>query len=404
MPEDSEFIEAESSKRTGKRSRSPQDAAVSKKWNLERDLQNVDDTIERYRMAIDVLKEDEDSKAPADKIKALIKEKENEKEELEALLESTSTDSEIANLEHIFAVDEAFRIEYQDPHNALAHFKEYLYWCHRERNRQSITVTPFIPIVQSSGYGKTRMIAELANEIHTIYICNRARTSSGYPPASPQVRYIFSQLDRQDVSEIQPFAWIMLAAAQEVKDCWLSPGKFWRMQIYDRTACTSFWKKVLKRYEDYTIAMKDELKVKLNDDSFIFNLFGNNRDKEEIKLLCCIDEAHMLFDEAKDRELGNFNVKFRMWLRAIHSIRWRGFFSVCISTCSKIGDIFLSFEYDTSAREVPFMHFQPFVDVATKDALVPGTHYECPTPLQLVRFGHPLFGALAKDESYLSEV
>ncbi|KAL1919410.1 uncharacterized protein VTP21DRAFT_2103 [Calcarisporiella thermophila] len=38
------------------------------------------------------------------------------------------------------------------------------------------------------------------------------------------------------------------------------------------------------------------------------------------------------------------------------------------------------------------------------DALVPDIRPECPTPLQLVRYGRPLFGALAKDASYLPEV
>ncbi|KAL1919408.1 uncharacterized protein VTP21DRAFT_2101 [Calcarisporiella thermophila] len=407
-----QLAKAENSRVAGKRSHSPQVSTASKKHNLERNLRDVSNNIERYRGAIRLLEElkgNEGAKSQIDALKAQLKEEENNKEELEALLVSTNTCSRSADYE--FAMDEAFNMQYQDPNNALEHFKKYLYWCHRKRNQQSVTIAPFIPIVQSSGYGKTRMIAELAREIHVIYICNRARTSSGYPPASPQAEYIFSILGCENAqyidftaSKVQHFSLIMLAAAQEVRDCGLNPGEFWRMQIYDRTACTNFWEKVLKRYEGYSSTETEELTERLSDGAFVLKLFGNNRDKEEIKLLCCIDEAHMLFDEAEYRVPADRNVKFRMWLRAIHSIKWEGFFSVCLSSDSRIGDIFSTFENDDLAREVNFTHFQPFFDIATKDALVPDAYSECPTPLQLVKFGRPLFGALVKDASNLCDL
>ncbi|KAL1915314.1 uncharacterized protein VTP21DRAFT_6772 [Calcarisporiella thermophila] len=336
---------------------------------------------------------------------------ENQKQQLEALLGSTSRRSETTDYECVFATDEAFKVQYQDPHDILTHMKNYLYWCHRERNQQkTIEIVPFVPIIQSSGYGKTRMIAELAGEIHTLYICNRTSASTGYPPASPNVEYFFSQLRREKVrnigtaSEVQPFALVMLAAAQEVKDSGLSPSEFWQMQIYDRTACNKFWENVMNRHQRYRSMRDEELKAKLGDEDFILKLFGNVSDRDRIVLLCCIDEAHMLFDEAKARGSGDRSVKFRMWRRAIRSIKWRGFFSVCLSTGGKIGDFFPTFDVDTSARERGFTHFQPFVDVATKDALVPDARPECPTPLQLVQYGRPLFGALARDESFIPEV
>jgi len=42
----------------------------------------------------------------------------------------------------------------------------------------------YLPIVQSSGYGKTRSVCQLASKLPLIYVCFRKKNSSGYPPAT----------------------------------------------------------------------------------------------------------------------------------------------------------------------------------------------------------------------------
>ncbi|KAL1918051.1 uncharacterized protein VTP21DRAFT_3317 [Calcarisporiella thermophila] len=328
---------------------------------------------------------------------------------LKAELEgSGGSDSACLDSEIVLQVEEAFTTQYKDPHDVLKHFKDYLSWCHWERKNQTfLEVAPFIPIVQSSGYGKTRMIAELAREIHVLYICNRAPDSTGFPLASPKVEYIFRLLslpsDGNSFSQIQPFAMMMIVAVQEIKARGLSPDVFWNMQIYERSVCTEFWEKIIARYKGYK-DMESELKPILSDEEYLIKLFEKPHNDHEITLLCCFDEAHMLIDESKNLESRDRNRMFRLWRRAIRSIKWSGFFSVCLSTNGKIGNFFPMIENDISARQVRFTQFQPFIDVATTDVLVPDTFPECPTPLQLVKLGRPLFGVLVKDENYILDV
>ncbi|KAL1919409.1 uncharacterized protein VTP21DRAFT_2102, partial [Calcarisporiella thermophila] len=225
------------------------------------ELQDLNDSIEDYRDAIRkieniIYKGAEHLRPQLVVLKAELKELEKKKEQLEA---------HASELQFMTVYFESMK------HSKCSIGILTMYW--------RILRTTYI--VQSSGYGKTRMIAELASEIHTLYICNRTSGSAGYPPASPIAGYIFSLLDRKNdpsigrASEVEPFAMIMLAAAEEVKACGLSPSEFWRMQICDRTACTNFWQVVWRRYLSYGQVEREALRAKLCDDSFIFNLFGN---------------------------------------------------------------------------------------------------------------------------------
>ncbi|KAL1917910.1 uncharacterized protein VTP21DRAFT_3744 [Calcarisporiella thermophila] len=87
-------------------------------------------------------------------------------------------------------VKQAFNTDYMDPHFAVERFIKYMLWCHKEWKRFSKKVVPFISLVQSSGYGKTRMISQIAKNVHVLYICKRNPGSTGFPSASPLIDWV----------------------------------------------------------------------------------------------------------------------------------------------------------------------------------------------------------------------
>ncbi|KAL1914172.1 uncharacterized protein VTP21DRAFT_10261 [Calcarisporiella thermophila] len=286
--------------------------------------------------------------------------------------------------------EKAFNTSYKDPHYAVQHFISYLQWCHKEWWDAGGKVAPFVPIVQSSGYGKTRMIAHIAERVYVLYICKRPRYSTGFPSASPLVDWVLEELVPTS-RDLENFAVIMLAAVEVIEELAMEPGKFWKMQIENRSECEKFWYQIKERYMSYlsTTSSRVAAKLAIADNSFISkHKFGEG--VGGIQLLCCLDEAHELIDDSKG---DSRSLKFRIWRRGIRSIEWKGLFSVCLSTSGKINNFHPRFELDPSARSVPFTLFQPFFDVATIDALVSDMP-EYPTPEQLAYYGRPLFGAL----------
>jgi hypothetical protein len=52
----------------------------------------------------------------------------------------------------------------------------------------------YLPVIQSSGYGKTRAVCQLAKNHPLIYICFRSKTSTGHPPATPKSDIMHQEL------------------------------------------------------------------------------------------------------------------------------------------------------------------------------------------------------------------
>ena len=71
-----------------------------------------------------------------------------------------------------------------------------------ELNRQldlvasEITHFNYLPIVQSSGYGKTRAVYQLAASRPLIYMCFREERSSGYPYKTPGIDSLLEGLQK----------------------------------------------------------------------------------------------------------------------------------------------------------------------------------------------------------------
>jgi hypothetical protein len=83
------------------------------------------------------------------------------------------------------AFAEAFRVPYQDPLNMVDDFQNYIDKKHAHWFTNQTTRLPYGTVFQSSGYGKTRLIEQIATKIPTLYVCLRSKESTGYPPSTP---------------------------------------------------------------------------------------------------------------------------------------------------------------------------------------------------------------------------
>ena len=61
----------------------------------------------------------------------------------------------------------AFSCGFNNNLNYLEYFHNYITSCH---NSSRDTYIPYVSIVQSSGYGKSRLIKEYANQVYTLYL------------------------------------------------------------------------------------------------------------------------------------------------------------------------------------------------------------------------------------------
>ena len=97
-----------------------------------------------------------------------------------------------------------FAAPYLDPTNMVTSFINYAEACvdHYRENYQ-IFNSPYFCLVQSSGYGKSRLLREVARKVRVMYVCMRPETarSTGYPrPSSIPMAALFDNLYTPQIS------------------------------------------------------------------------------------------------------------------------------------------------------------------------------------------------------------
>jgi hypothetical protein len=97
----------------------------------------------------------------------------------------------------------------------------------------------------------------------------------------------------------------------------------------------------------------------------------NFTDKNDIKILLCIDEGRKLIEETSD----NLGISlFRCWRRALRKNKWRGkgLFSVILDTTSRISNFSPALGYDPTITFLneDKMLFKPFIYISTYNSLV----------------------------------
>uniref|UniRef100_A0A1D1ZLT8 Serum albumin n=1 Tax=Anthurium amnicola TaxID=1678845 RepID=A0A1D1ZLT8_9ARAE len=283
---------------------------------------------------------------------------------------------------------EAFKIPYQDPLKIVERFQDYInkkhaYWFANKKNH-----LPYGTLFQSSGYGKTRLIEQIAMKIPTLYVCLRPKRSTGYPPATPYAPEIFDSLGQISSGEEWRFMFILWHAIKKLHGYSLneSAENLWKWQL-DYEWCNKFWKEVSEASKDWKKV--DQKDANLGMDRFPFTENPDN----QIKILLCIDEARSLIDSVQDDGC----TQFRLFRRAMRHIGWNGFFVLFLDTLSKISNFTPPSSADPSARkdDLGFELFHPFIRLTTMDIFegkaedLAGTSEEGQI-VQLARLGRPL--------------
>ena len=90
-------------------------------------------------------------------------------------------------------VELAFNLSYIDAENVIGDFKRELHAKHRYWTEHRTKYVPYWTLFQASGYGKSRLIKEVAKDIPTLYLCLRPAASTGYPPQTEIIANFFGK-------------------------------------------------------------------------------------------------------------------------------------------------------------------------------------------------------------------
>ncbi|CAG8525013.1 6015_t:CDS:10 [Ambispora gerdemannii] len=242
--------------------------------------------------------------------------------------------------------DIAFKIEFQDPVNFLTGLTDRL-----KEVASDSSFYNYLAFVQSSGYGKTRSICELASKIPLIYVCFRSTGSTSYPPATLMSNIILYELD-----------------------LFSKPADL----LSNKNLAADFWDDVYVN------------KKKIAESQISGEKLGLSANERKIHIL--FDEASVLFDKTNTEEE---DIPFRAVRQALMD---NGFYVVGIltDTNSIIVNLAPRKEIDPSAREYNFQMHKPFIYIATTDCLrnvnrIP--QIEHVSGYDIIRFGRPLWSS-----------
>ncbi|KAG9284255.1 hypothetical protein G9A89_002065 [Geosiphon pyriformis] len=286
------------------------------------------------------------------------------------------------------ALMEAFKIPYKDPSNIVELFQDYINKKHAYWFANQADHIPYGTLFQSSGYGKTRLIEQIARRIPTLYVCLRPKESTGYPPATPYAPEIFDRLGQISGGEEWRFIYILWHAIKKLQGYSLneSAENLWKLQL-DYEWCEKFWAEVLASSKDWEKVNQRD--ANLNRNKFPFSDNPDNK----VKILLCIDEARYLISSVQNDGCR----KFRLFGRAMRQIDWNGFFVLFLDTPSKIPNSTPPSSADPSGRkdELELKLFHPFTRLTTMDIFGEKTEDPVETSeedqmVQLARLGRPL--------------
>ena len=125
----------------------------------------------------------------------------------QASLESSPMDVE--------AWKKSFTVTYKDPQNMLPKFLKYVRKCSDLFCAQSAKFfSPYISVVQSYGYGKSRLLREVSRNVRVMYVSMLKSAHSGFPrPTEGAVQAIFGGLSTGDKREFER------VLAQRLRQC-----------------------------------------------------------------------------------------------------------------------------------------------------------------------------------------
>ncbi|RIA93600.1 hypothetical protein C1645_735376 [Glomus cerebriforme] len=256
----------------------------------------------------------------------------------------------------------AFGCDFKNTLKYVEYFQNYIIKCY---NNSKDTYIPYVPIIQSSGYGKSRLIKEHANQVYTLYL-NLGIDQNCFPYTSACAKeFIRSFQIAKD-----PDTWFNTFLAKavslvvfEAKDNNINKNLFWKNHLDDNGQ--SIWKSAIKVANDTKIS--DDLISIRDNPGYLEENFDN---ENEIKILLCIDEGRKLIQEINDK----LNISlFQCWKHALQKNKWRtkGLFSVILDTTLQLTNFSPALEYNTTIKtfQEDRMLFKPFIYIPTYDSL-----------------------------------
>ncbi|KAG7399759.1 hypothetical protein PHYBOEH_008093 [Phytophthora boehmeriae] len=257
-------------------------------------------------------------------------------------------------------------------------FEKYLWRCWKEYNPMKYK-SPYVAVVQSSGFGKSRMLFELARKaersdgsssnLRVLYSCVRFHRSTGYPVATTHLR---DWLFRDGVTEEQMTS-RLLAIYGYATAKWGGVQDEWIKLFTESGVDDSVTKNLIKYLRDSTDAecqVPDHATAK------------DECPKEKLVVLV-VDEARALLCE-KEGGINQFRKLHRALVKANYKIadthgKNGGIFGVMVDTNSKISDLMPRVSADTGGEESAdpsyrrlqgegLPPFPPFVLTHTMDA------------------------------------
>ena len=285
----------------------------------------------------------------------------------------------------------AFDSVYVNPGGRLIkRFSNHIEYCFKKCERPSEINAPYFVLCQSSGYGKSRLIKQLATDSSSpykwLYLCLRKQGRSGYPVTSESLLNDLTTMvtaGKTASSAILFFqAWTEYLCRQSVFPSWSE------MELYTENAELFFQKSFMDASGLYEPIDLD-----------------NSRSLAPLPpLIVVLDEASYLLDQTVRDEKGVGMSLFRTLRRGLSGVSSQGrrIMFILVDSLSHVSDfsppgIFSRYRV-VDEGEINYRNLlPPFYKLSTADSLVDYQQLKYDSPMQYFLLGRPLWAATTKN-------
>ena len=251
--------------------------------------------------------------------------------------------------------------------------------------------SPYFVVCQSSGYGKSRLLRELAyhnQEVYKVlYICLRGKRSTGYPVANRVALELLKSFQSKTYSAVAMCLGKWLVAMLTYLSQSDQLITFEHVEIMDEDATSLF--------QSFTLGSEGRSDESVEGKE----LEGFKPPSSKSRLILAFDEAGFLLNHFVEGEDGKSVSLFRVLRRVLRQLDLSApVVAIFCDTNSRVGEFAPPAIRDSSMRYDPkdpeaHIHIYPsFVEVATTDCLPPPPSLDFPTRAFLR--GRPLWSSM----------
>ncbi|RLN13838.1 hypothetical protein BBJ28_00026855, partial [Nothophytophthora sp. Chile5] len=242
-------------------------------------------------------------------------------------------------------------------------FAAYLKRCWRAyQDNYEVYKAPYVAIVQSSGFGKSRLLYKLAqgvehddSDMKVLYTCTRFGQSTGFPVATEKLRdWLFGPNQGTDVMSKH-----LEAAYHYAREHWSTVGSEW-IELFTSSQADELVQKRLEATEtefrsriDRSVVDEAETKAPSDKTAQVVSSAQESSKASGGVVILVVDEARELLNRMHDGT-NYFRLLRRALVRANKTIRRSrytgGIFAVLVDTNSKVSDLTPPLWLDPSSR------------------------------------------------------